>query len=83
MRLALALLLIWAVSGLYTWGSMMADLDWRNANEWKNLNQHSRDETGFIAVNVLLGPLGAIVAAFGTNFNQHGWELWEKNNGSE
>ena len=69
MKLAIAIVL-WAACGFYAWGTMMADWD-----RWHNT---PRDHLGLCMFYSLLGPLGAFLAAFLSNFNQHGWQLWER-----
>jgi len=56
----------------------MADLDYKDRTDWAILHEGSRDNIGISAAECLLGPMGSIAVAFVTNFNQHGWELWEK-----
>lgn len=69
-------LLLWAVCGLYSWGTMMAYSHYRDTHDWAILNDGARDNVGICTFVSLGGPAGAIVVAFITNFNQHGWELW-------
>ena len=78
MKRVIALVLLWLVCGLYTWGTGMATEDWEDRIAYPSLRLHSRDEAGFIAVECLGGPFGAVATAIYSNFNQHGWELWEK-----
>ena len=55
----------------------MAEVDYQDAHEWQVMHWHSRDHVGIVAAESLLGPMGVIVAVLVTNFNQHGWELWD------
>jgi hypothetical protein len=77
MKKLAAILALWIICGIYTWGTVMADLDWKNHNEWSNLNLHARDNMGIASLEAAYGPMGAIALAFCTGFNEHGWELWE------
>lgn len=70
-------LVLWVVCGLYNWGTIMADMNYDNGHDWAILNRHARDNAGLAGVFALLGPFWTPVAVFCTNFNQHGWELWE------
>ena len=74
MKRRVVLATLWFACGLYTWGTLMAHLDQR----WAGRHEHSRDHTWFCAGISVLGPIGAVAAAICTNFNQHGWELWEQ-----
>ena len=74
----LPLALLWIACGLYAYGTVMADFNWKDVHTWTSLNEGSRDNVGLAVVIGLLGPMGAFVAALSTNFNQHGWELWQK-----
>jgi len=56
----------------------MADFDWRNHHDWDILHLTSRDHVGLCLFESILGPAGAIAEAIESNFNQHGWELWER-----
>lgn len=68
----------WLLCSFYAWGAIMADLDYHDRHEWELLNEHSRDNVGAAAFTALGGPFGAVAVAVYTNFNQHGWELWEQ-----
>lgn len=71
------LILVWNLCGLYAFGSIMADFNWRNKNEWPLLNRSSKDNLGICLLVFFTGPMGAFASALSTNFNQHGWELWQ------
>ncbi len=77
MKLTIAIAL-WAACGLYSWGTMMADGDYDNHHEFSAMGWGSRHNTGICGVVALTGPLWVIPAAVTTNFNQHGWQLWER-----
>lgn len=77
MQKGICILTVWIICGVYTWGTTMADMDYNNRNQWENLNEHSRDNVGMCAFECLAGPFGVIDMALASNFNQHGWELWE------
>jgi hypothetical protein len=72
---------LYLACSLYTWGTLMADLDYENAHNWATLHYTSRDNVGFCSFMALAAPFGVIVSPIITNFNQHGWELWEKPQG--
>lgn len=69
----------WFACGLYAWGTSMADLghfmDTIN-NQCGLPPERQREYLGQCALVACIGPIGAIAAALGSNFNQHGWELW-------
>jgi hypothetical protein len=56
----------------------MAECNWCDRNEYPALGYKARDNAGFASLFALFGPIGALVALFTSNFNQHGWELWNK-----
>lgn len=74
----LLLAVFWMAFSLYSWGTLMADLDWMQQNHWSTLKETSRDNIGICAAAAAAGPIGAAVSALATNFNEHGWELWGK-----
>ena len=71
---------IWVACGVYGWGTMMAYCDYRNTHDWEILHEHSRDDVGICAFIAAMGPFGAVNIAVISNFNQHGWEFWERGN---
>lgn len=71
------LIAVWILCGLYTYGTLMAELDYENLHSWPGLKQTSRDNLGICVGIAATGPIGAAVAPLLTNFNQHGWELWQ------
>ncbi len=76
MRKLLAFAAMWVGFGFYSWGTSMADLHYESVTHWKLLKLQARDHAGSSAVAAALGPVGAIVLVFESNFNQHGWEWW-------
>ena len=69
MKLAIAIVL-WAACGLYSWGTERADFKDVCRGCWACYSAR--------VLLVILGPIGAILAALVSNFNQHGWQLWER-----
>lgn len=74
-RLIVAILYI--AQAFYTWGTLMAKEDYENSHDFAALNLHSRDSCGIVAMESIF-PTGFLIAAGASNFNQHGWELWER-----
>lgn len=72
------LVALWIVCGVYAYGTSMAHRNWENANLFRSLNLTSRDNVGLSVFAAIAGPVGALSVAFYTNFNQHGWELWQR-----
>jgi len=72
-----AFILAWLICGLYSYGTMMAHEDYGNHNRFASLHLTSRDDLGFCVGVSLFGPVSVMAAATTSNFNQHGWELWE------
>lgn len=70
--------MLYALCAVYAWGTIMADFDYNNAHSWAVLHLSSRDNVGLCAFVALEGPIGAAAGALTTNFNQHGWELWQR-----
>ena len=77
MKLAIAIVL-WAACGLYAWGTTMAYFDYLNRTDWAAMHWTSKHHARLCLVEATIGPMGALVAAIGSNFNQHGWQLWER-----
>lgn len=78
MKKFIAFMLFWLACGVYAYGTLMADLDWKDDHEWSILHHTSRDNLGICIGEGMLGPFGAVAVAFTTNFNQHGWHLWQR-----
>lgn len=73
----LIVVIVWCLCGFTAWGTTMADFDFNNKNNWKILHCTSRDNVGICALMAITGPFGLVVAELKSNFNQHGWKLWE------
>lgn len=67
---------MWIVCGFYTWGTFMAEMDWRNSHDWAILHKGPRDNVGPAFMLSMMGPLAIPADIFETNFNQHGWTIW-------
>lgn len=65
---ALAIVTLWVVCGLYAFGTTMAHFDRTGT---------SRDNLGASVLFAIMGPIGAVVSATCSNFNQYGWHLWQ------
>lgn len=59
----------------YVWGSLMADIHYRDVHDWPLLKSQARDDVGIVAMESLM-PFSVVWTPFVTNFNEHGWELW-------
>lgn len=66
------LILMWITlyiaQGVYTYGTFNAEL------YWENKQLHHRDKLGLLVFFSVL-PVGFMIAAVATNFNQHGFTL--------
>ena len=78
MKTFIIIFIIWIACGFYSFGTTMAYFNWMDKNEWPLLHNTSRDHLGTAVFEATLGPMGAIATCVLSNFNQHGWELWEK-----
>ena len=73
MKLAIVL---WAACGLYAWGTAMAEINYFTRLSGRPVRFHERV---LIALLLLAGGIPAALSwAFLTEFNQHGWQLWER-----
>jgi len=70
-------IIFYLACSLYAWGTAMADWNYSNKYEWPSLGCTVRDHLVIVFMTAIIGPIGALVAVVCTNFNQHGWELWE------
>lgn len=75
-----AIIVLWISSSFYSWGTAVADLDYKNRHDSLILHQSIRDDLGLVVAETLIGPMGAVAMAINSNFNQHGWEIWEGRN---
>jgi hypothetical protein len=69
--------IFWLACSLYSWGTLMACSDYEDAHRFADQHLTSRDEVGLVAPVAVTGPIGAIASIIISNFNQHGWELWQ------
>jgi hypothetical protein len=70
---------IYAICGIYAYGTAMAELNWCKENDeyaWNALRLTSHDVVRICTLEGAIGPGGAIGMAIETNFNEHGWRLW-------
>jgi len=74
MKKIAVVLVLYLAQAFYTYGTLTAECDYRDHNELHFSHVTQRDELGFTVI-VPVVPVGFIVAAVESNFNQHGWEL--------
>jgi hypothetical protein len=76
MRNRVILASFWCLCGLYTFGTLTADLDYYVRHGWQGRSNNPRRDNLWVAAGfAATGPLGVVGAAWATHFNRHGWEL--------